>query len=58
MNIAVIIAVFFLRAEGDEQRPAGLSPGPSRRRSRVQWHDGDHVLNEAGLNVNDSGPLG
>jgi hypothetical protein len=49
---------FFLRAEGDEQRPASLSPGPSRRCGRAQRHDGNHVLNEAGLDVDESGPLG
>jgi hypothetical protein len=32
-DITVIITVLLLRAEGHEQRPAGSSTGPSRRRS-------------------------
>jgi hypothetical protein len=31
VDVTIVITVFFLRAEGHEQRPAGLSTGPSRR---------------------------
>jgi hypothetical protein len=57
-NIAVVIAVFLLRAEGNKQRPGGPLPGYRRRRSRTQRHGGDHILDEACLNVDDAGPLG
>jgi hypothetical protein len=57
-DIAVIVAIFLLWAEGDEQRPGGLPPGSRRRCSRAQRHGGDHVLDEACLNVDDPCPLG
>jgi hypothetical protein len=57
-DITVIITVLLLRAEGLEQRPAGFSTGPSRRCGRAQRHDSNHILDEDGLDVYDSGPLG
>jgi hypothetical protein len=57
-NIVVVVAVFLLRAEGNEQRPAGIPTGLNGRCGRSQRHGGNHVLNEAGLDVDDSGPLG
>jgi hypothetical protein len=57
-DVAVIVTVFFLQAEGDEQRPGGLPLGSSRRCGRAQGHSSDHFLDEAGFNVDDPGPLG
>jgi hypothetical protein len=57
-NIVVVVAIFLLWAEGNEQRPVGIPTGLNERYGRPQRHSGNHVLNEAGLDVDDLGPLG